>query len=106
MTRFRMPWTNDEDLYLLNNYEDMNNRELAKKLDRTVKATEARLHVLGLKRENIFAAYKGEDYITSGTVKEIAEELGIKENTVMFYSSPAHEKRSRNAKKPWKIIKI
>jgi len=43
----------------------------------------------------IYALYKGDKYITDGTRKEIAEYLGIKEKTVMFYGTPTYQKRCK-----------
>jgi len=47
---------------------------------------------------NEYALYKGEDILAIGTVREIANELNIKEETVRFYGRPAYIKR-RKAKK-------
>ena len=35
----------------------------------------------------------GDKFLCLGTAKEIAEYLGIKEKTVLFYTRPAHLKR-------------
>lgn len=46
-----------------------------------------------------YALYKGEDILITGTIKEIAEHQGIKENTVRFMMSNAYAKRVKdNAK--------
>ena len=45
-------------------------------------------------KEKVYALYQGDKFITVGTVKEIANELGIKEETVRFYSSPAAKRRN------------
>lgn len=36
---------------------------------------------------NEYALYKGEKFITCGTVKQISRELGIIEQTVRFYGT-------------------
>lgn len=41
-----------------------------------------------------YALYKGDNLLKIGTVEEIAEELGIKKETVSFYKSPAYSKRT------------
>lgn len=41
-----------------------------------------------------YALYKGDNLLKIGTVEEIAEELGIKKETVYFYKSPAYNKRT------------
>jgi len=43
-----------------------------------------------------YALYKGEEIIATGTVKEIAEKLNIKPDTVRFYGYPAYAKRRVN----------
>lgn len=44
-----------------------------------------------------YALYKGEDIIAIGTKKEIAEQLGIKEDTVRFYGTPTWKKRNKGS---------
>ena len=46
----------------------------------------------------VYAAYKGDEFLTVGTVREIADELNIKVETAKFYSFPAYQKRSENNK--------
>lgn len=40
-----------------------------------------------------YALYKGERFITCGTIKEISDELGISEQTVKFYGTNASKKK-------------
>ena len=40
-----------------------------------------------------YALYKGETMLAIGTVNEIADEIGVKPETVHFYSSPTYQKR-------------
>lgn len=42
------------------------------------------------KRE--FALYKDDKLIAMGTIDELAKELGIKRETVMFYNTPSYKK--------------
>ncbi|TFI09829.1 hypothetical protein E4P35_13075 [Thiopseudomonas sp. 4R-3cl] len=44
--------------------------------------------------EKYYALYKGEDILIIGTIKEIAEKLGIKEESVKFYATPTYKKRT------------
>ena len=44
--------------------------------------------------EKYFALYKGEDLLIIGSIKEIAEKLGIKEESVKFYATPTYKKRT------------
>lgn len=45
-----------------------------------------------------YALYKGERFITCGTIKEISDELGISEQTVKFYGTNASKKRYPNGR--------
>ena len=44
---------------------------------------------------NIYALYRGEEFITEGTIKEIAKHQGIKPKSVEFYARPAYKKRTK-----------
>lgn len=43
-----------------------------------------------------YALYKGEQMVAIGTVKEIAEERGVKPNTIRFYMSGTYQRRSKS----------
>lgn len=45
------------------------------------------------KRKTEYVLYKGDKFVSVGTIKEIAKETGQKESTVKFYASPAYQKR-------------
>lgn len=45
-----------------------------------------------------YALYKGEKFITCGTIKEISDELGISEQTVKFYGTNVSKKRYPNGR--------
>jgi len=40
-----------------------------------------------------YAVYKGENIIAMGTAKECAEKLGVKTETIMFYTYPTYQRR-------------
>ncbi len=42
---------------------------------------------------DIYAAYRGEEYIGEGTITELAGVLGIKQSTLRWYTMPAARKR-------------
>ena len=46
-----------------------------------------------------YAVYKGEEYITSGTAKEIAEEMGIKVSSVRHMASGVAQRRNKGKRK-------
>lgn len=43
-----------------------------------------------------YALYKGDQMVAIGTVNEIAEERGVKPNTIRFYMSDAYQRRSKS----------
>ena len=45
------------------------------------------------RKEKIFAFYKGDEMITSGTLQEISNKTGLTIATLRFYKSPAHRRR-------------
>ena len=47
------------------------------------------------KKDRVYAIYKGDEFQDVGTLKELSSKLHLKENTILFYSSPANKKRSR-----------
>lgn len=44
-------------------------------------------------KNGIYALYKGDTFICEGTIKEIAQAQGIKEESVLFYGTPAYQRR-------------
>ena len=53
-----------------------------------------------------YALYKGEKFITCGTIKEISDELGISEQTVKFYGTNASKKSIQTAEFQWKSERL
>jgi hypothetical protein len=51
-----------------------------------------------------YAVYKGDEFICVGTVKECAERLGIKPDTVYYYTSPKYKKIMEKGKNPQNYI--
>ena len=41
-----------------------------------------------------YALYKGDKFIDVGTLKEIARRQGVKYSTIIFYGTPAYQKRT------------
>lgn len=51
-------------------------------------------------RDRVFAVYRGEVLLASGTIKECAKQLDVKESSVTFYRTPTYAKRtSENARR-------
>ena len=49
-------------------------------------------------KHKIYALYKGEELLADGTLSEISKKMGIKDNSVLFYRSPAYQHRARNVR--------
>ena len=47
------------------------------------------------RKPGIYAMYKGDELLATGTIKEIAKEMGITVETVRYMTSPAHRKRCK-----------
>ncbi len=56
------------------------------------------------KRE--YALYKGDEFITIGTIKEISSETGKSVDFLRWMTYPTYEKRSKNGKKRLKLVLI
>lgn len=44
---------------------------------------------------NIYALYKGDEFIDLGTKEYLANLLKVKVKTILFYSSPTYKKRTK-----------
>ena len=42
-----------------------------------------------------YALYKGESMLTMGTLKEIADEMGVKKDTITYYGTHTYTKRGK-----------
>lgn len=51
----------------------------------------------------MYALYHGDNILTIGTKKELADYLGVSERTIYFYSTPTYKKR---VKKGYLVIRI
>ncbi len=56
-----------------------------------------------MKRNSQYALYKGEKLVEIGTKKELAELLKVRVETISFYTTPTHRKRSKNG---YSVVKI
>lgn len=53
-------------------------------------------HRIGRCHMKEYALYKGDQMVAIGTVKEIAEERGVKPDTIRFYMSGVYQRRSKS----------
>lgn len=59
-----------------------------------------------MSKENIYAVYKGDEFIDLGTRKELAEKLNLKPSTIKFLSTPIYRKRIKDETNSLIAIKI
>ena len=57
-------------------------------------------------KQRIYAMYHGDEFITTGTLMEIAAFCGLTYSTVRFYSSPTHKKRVKNKNKCLDVFRL
>ena len=57
-----------------------------------------------MRKEILYALYHGDDFITIGTKKYLADYLGVSIRTIGFYATPTYQKR--NNYKGWIVIRI
>lgn len=55
-------------------------------------------------KNNLYALYKGDEFIDLGTIDYLAKILNVHTRTIRFYSTPTYQKR--NNYKGWVVIKI
>ena len=51
-----------------------------------------------MKNKKEYALYKGDTFICMGTIKEIAEKMGVTVRTVYWWGSPAARRREKRNK--------
>lgn len=54
----------------------------------------------------VYALYKGEDCLGIGTLKELAEQLKVKYETMYFYTTPTYKKRCKKGKNRRELVRI
>ena len=58
-----------------------------------------------MKKNKIYALYKGEEQLAEGTLDELAKIFDVKRKTLLFYQSPAHCER-RNKGKSRVLVRV
>ena len=53
-----------------------------------------------------YAVYKGEDLLCIGTVDECAEHMGVKPDTIKWYTYPTYKKRVEKRKRAKNYIAV
>lgn len=54
----------------------------------------------------IFALYKGEKLLATGTKLQIAYQLGVKYKTIKFYNTPIYKRRCKNSKSRRELVEL
>lgn len=54
----------------------------------------------------VYALYKGEECLGIGTLKELAEQLKVKYETMYFYTTPTYKKRIKKSKNRRELVRI
>lgn len=56
----------------------------------------------------IFALYKGEEMLSTGTVYEIAKDLGVEVRTIKYYGINAYKRKleKRNVRNARELVKL
>ena len=58
----------------------------------------------GNQQKRIYALYRGTRYICEGTIRELAQELGIKFSTAQYYATKQHRDRTEKHGSPDTIL--
>ena len=56
--------------------------------------------------KNEYALHKGDELLSVGTIREIAEEMMIEEKTIRFYGNPTYLRRRKKGKNYRYLIKL
>lgn len=48
--------------------------------------------------KSIYAMYKGDEYLSEGTIEELAENFKVSPRTIKFYLTPTYLKRGKGIK--------
>lgn len=59
-----------------------------------------------MKTKKEYALYKGDDFITMGTIQEIADKLNLSFKTIYYYTTPLYKRRCKNSYKRLMMIEI
>ena len=54
----------------------------------------------------IYALYKGETLMASGTMLQIAYKTGVKLRTIQFYKTPTYKKRRKSGKNFRELVEL
>lgn len=52
-----------------------------------------------MRNKNIYAVYKGDEFLDLGTVEELVERFKVRKETVWFWNSPSNKRRAKKKRK-------
>lgn len=58
------------------------------------------------RKKKVYSLYKGDNEIAFGIVKEIANKIGVKEKTILFYTTPTYKKRVLKSKNRRELVVV
>lgn len=58
------------------------------------------------KNEVYYGVYKGDKFIAVGTKEDLAEELGVRANTVYFWTTPTYNSRLKENSKAYTAVRL
>lgn len=112
-SRANKPWTAKEQEIMKVHYPYKSFDYLVELLGRTKNSIRRKGGLMGLSRAGHqyvgdFAIYKGDEMLSLGTIKEIADELNVKEETIKYYMTPVYKGRlaERNSKNAREIVTL
>ena len=53
-----------------------------------------------------YALYKGDKFLYQGTKQDLAKYLGVSEDTIYFYTTPAYKRRFADNSNKYLVIKV
>lgn len=56
--------------------------------------------------EKEYTLYKGNEVIAEGTIREIAQQTGLKEATIRSYGSPSYQKIAKNDRNHRELVPL
>ena len=59
-----------------------------------------------MRKNNIYALYKGDTFINLGTVKELAKFMNVNESTIRFYITKVYKERRKDSNNSIIVIKV
>ena len=59
-----------------------------------------------MRKNNIYALYKGDTFINLGTVKELAKFMNVSEATIRFYITKVYKERRKDSNNSYIVIKV